>query len=337
MKTFLCFSFLFALSIYSAQAQIVPKGPAYDKAVKAFSAFNLNALKEALPALEKQYPANAYTYFFKGLVADRIDENINDAMRLYSMAIKGDATLTDPLFFRSYLFEEKGMYEKAMDDISHAIEIEKANVPSQYYMRRGEILAKLEKYSEAFENFKSGANCNPAHPKNYFGIVNMAGKAGKEDEAINILQAIAKQQPQSPDAWHAYADILLRTKKFKDADNAYDKAIAAYGDNSQPPVLNNAAIAALNVNNPAKAKAILERTVQKYTHNVDAYNSLADIAMSEQKYEDMYQWAQKALKADEKNPRANMYMAIAVKFTNRGEALSEEYAKKAKEYEAEGY
>ncbi len=342
MKKVLFFVLLFINgSDVIAQTQ-PPKGPAADKAIKAYSEGKLYELAAALPALSKAFPDHPYTVFFKAFVADRKDNNVQEALRGYSEVIKAAPDLMEPYFFRAIIFNEKGMYEKAIEDMTNAIKNDDQK-QSNLYTLRGEIYGKAEKNENAFADFKQAIAMSPSIVKNYRGLMNTALEINKKDAAITIIKnAVESTEAENAGVWEVWADMNLRTKQFSVSDKAFDKSIslsAAHPNTTEQPdadTYNSAAIAALNTNNFSKAKQLAEKAISLAPKNHLFYCNRSEISIQDKTWEEVYTWAQKALQVNEKSARANLLMAIGVKRTNRGDALSAEYEKKSKQLQEDG-
>lgn len=154
---------------------------------------------------------------------------------------------------------------------------------------------------------------------------------GRKDEIISILSnAVNGSEAQNGSVWEVWGDVNLRTKQFATADKAYGKAIALDATNANADCYNSAAIAALNTNQFVKAKQLAEKAISLAPKNHLFYCNRSEISIQDKTWEEVYTWAQKALQVNEKSARANLLMAIGVKRTNRGDALSAEYEKKVK-------
>jgi tetratricopeptide (TPR) repeat protein len=331
---------LFCNNISHAQTQ-APKGPAVDKVIKAFSEGNLQQLEKDLPALVSAFPTHPYTLFFKALIED-YNSNIQEALKGYSEVIKIAPDIMEAYMYRARIFREKGMYEKAIDDLTNAIKYDDQK-NFDLYTQRGDCYSFAGKKNEAFADFKQAISMAPSIAKNYRGLENISFECNKTDEAATIIKkAIEGSESENAGVWAVWADINLRTKQFSISDKAYDKSISLSAANptttEQPDAntYNSAAIAALNTNNFTKAKQLAEKAVAKAPNDCAYYNTRSEISISDKTWDEVYLWAQKSLQINSKSARANMLMALGVKRTNRGEALSAEYEKKAKQLEAEG-
>lgn len=331
---FLIISFCLTSTIISQTNP--PKGAAAEKAIAAYSAGNTDDLSSALPALEQEYPNHPFTLFFRAFVADRKDNNVAEALKGYSEVIRTAPDLMEPYFFRAIIFNEKGMYEKAIEDMTNAIKYD-TDKSSNLFTLRGEIFSTAEKNEEAFADFNQAIQMTPFVAKNYRGLMNSALAINKQDLAIEIIKkAVTGTEAGNAEVWEIWGDINLRTKQFSIADKAYDKSLTLSGASPTPDTYNSAAIAALNVNNITKAKQLAEKAIDAAPNDHLYYCTRAEISYSDKTWEEVYNWAKKALDINPKSARANMLMAVGVKRTNRGDALSAEYETKSKQLQADG-
>ena len=313
-----------------------PTGPAAEKIIKAYSSGDLNGIVATFSALEKAWPDHPFTHFFKAFIADRKDNNVNEALREYSTVIKMAPDLSDPFLFRAIIFNEKGMYEKAVEDMSKAIELEGDGNPNLFSLR-GDIYSNAGKNEEAFADFKKGISLDPAIAKNYRGLMNTGLELNKNTELMAIIKnAVSGSELKNGAVWEVWGDMNLRTKAFAEADKAYSNALSLNPAAATADTYNNAAIAALNTNSFPRAKSLSEKAITLEPGNYLLYTVRAEISTKDKSWEEVYEWAKKALAINEKTARGNMLMAVGVKLTGRGDTLSADYQQKAKAYEAQG-
>lgn len=313
-----------------------PTGPAAEKMIKAYSSGDIDGMLATFPALEKAWPDHPFTHFFKGFMADRKDNNVNEALREYSIVIKMAPDLSDPFLFRAIIFNEKGMYEKAVEDMTKAIALEGDGNPNLFSLR-GDIYRNAGKNEEAYADFKKVISLDPVVAKNYRGLMNTGLALNKNIELMAIIKnAVSGSEQKNGEVWEVWGDLNLRTRAFAEADKAYSNALSLSPAAATADTYNNAAIAALNSNSFPRAKSLSEKAITLEPGNYLLYTVRAEISTKDKTWEEVYEWAKKALAINEKSARANMLMALGVKLTGRGDALSAEYQQKAKAYEAQG-
>lgn len=326
----------YVLGMLTIQAQTKePEGAAAKNAIESYRNRDIAGLEKAVTELEKVHPKHPYTLFFKAYVKDAKGVDVNEILRDYSEVIRIAPDFSDPYIYRGQLFHYKGIYQKAIDDYTKAIEIEKGNGPEVYvefYVLRGESYNRMGNATAAYDDFKSAATLFPSIPRYYRGMLNTAFDAKREQEALSFLQqAVDGKQSQNGGIIEVLADMYLRMQKFSQADEYYTKALAMQGWEPSPDSYSGASIAAERVENFSKAKTLIEKAIQMNPKEVVYYTNRAGIAATEKKWEDVYTWAKKALEVNSNDMYANMYMAVGVKLTGRGDALSAEYEKKAYE------
>ena len=314
-----------------------PNSAIATKTIQAFSTNNLGELAVLVPQFEKAHPEHVYTVFFKAYLADVKDNNVNEALRGYSQVIKLSPDIMEAYFFRCRIFYEKGMYEKALEDITNAIKYDNFH-SSNLFTTRGEIYEKLNRMELAYDDFLKAIELDPSIVKNYRGMLNVGLPLNRKEAMTVVFQnALKGSQAKNAGVWEVWGELLLRTKQFAAADKAFDESFQLPNAAPTADSYNNAAIAALNTSNFLKAKRLAEKAVAANPKNHLYYCTRSQISIYDKTWEEVYTWAQKALEVNAKSAFANKLMAIGVKFTNRGETLSNEYDAKSKKYEAEGY
>ena len=314
-----------------------PESRIASKTIQAFSTNNLDELSVLLPQFAKAHPEHVYTVFFKAYLADVKDNNVNEALKGYSQVIKMAPDIMEAYFFRCRIFFEKGMYEKALDDITNAIRYDTYH-SSNLYTTRAEIYERLSRMEAAYDDFYKAIELDPSNEKNYRGLLNVGLLLDRKEAIATIFQrAVQGIQSNNAGVWEVWGDFLLRTKQYAAADVAYDQSFRLPYAAPSADSYNNAAIAALNTGNFSKAKRLAEKAVAINPKGYLYYCTRSEISIYDKTWEEVYTWAQKALLVNSKSARVNKLMSIGVKFTNRGEALSNEYDAKSKKYESEGY
>ncbi len=320
-----------------AQPPAVPKGPAFDAIVKAYMQSDVKAVETAYPAFEKQYPGNAYTKFFHAYISDQTGKDIEGALREYSEVIRMSPDLSDPYAYRAVIFSDKGLDERAIADITKAIELEGKSAPAYFFRLRGDYYNNVSNFTASITDFKKAIELSPVTTRYYRGLMNSAIKAATPAEAEAVLkEAVNGAQKDNAGIRIVYGEYLMRQKRMAEADQEFTQALA---ENSYQPTgedFNSASIAALNVKDIPRAVLLAEKGFSLSPKNVDIINNRASIAVQQQNWDDVYKWAQKALSVNSNSALANMLMAVGVKRTGKGDALSEEYKAKAKKLEAAG-
>lgn len=90
----------------------------------------------------------------------------------------------------------------------------------------GSLLDSQGQYDLAIETFNSLPADNPVYPAAQLGRAESLQSAGREDDAIAVLQDLTRARPDLYSAWIALGDDLRRENQFKEAVDAYGKAVA---------------------------------------------------------------------------------------------------------------
>ena len=281
--------------------------------VAAFKTGNLSRFKAALPAVEKAFPGNPYSLYFRAFYTEASGGDLTAAMKGYSDAIRLKPDFTEAYQHRAGLFYKKGLDDRAVADMDKAIETAGTDVYAVMYGDRGEFKYAARDHSGAFADYKKAAEMEPANPKWYRGVVNtaMALKNPAAAEAV-IIAALNGTQGSNGGIRLAYADLLLRQQKFADADAQYTRALSAAGYQPVGKDYNSAGIAAMKLRDYPRANKLLEQAMALAPSDVDIILNRASVAMEQKAW------------------------AVGIARTNRGETLAAEYEAKAKKLEAAG-
>ncbi len=324
-----------------AQPYTEPTSAAYKAAVKeyvaTFQTGDLMKFKATLSALEKAHPGHPNTIYFQAFYIEASGGDLTAAMKGYSDVIRLKPDFTEAYQHRAGLFYKKGMDDRAVADMDKAIETAGVDVYAAMYGDRGEFKYGAHDVAGAFADYKKAAEMEPANPKWYRGVANTSIDMKTPAAAEAVLGAALGGSQKGNGGIHAaYANMLMRSGKFADADAQCRLMLAASGYTPSPKDLNTAGIVAMKLRDYPRAITLMERAMAADPRDVDFVNNRASIAMEQKAWEDVYNYAQKAITIDPNNALANGMMAVGISKTNRGEAISAEYMEKAKRLEAEG-
>ena len=326
---------VFAYAGSIAQPYTEPTSAAYKALVKeyvaAFQTGDLTKFKAALPAVEKAHPGHPNTLFFQAFYTEGSGGDHTAAMKGYSDVIRLNPDFTEAYQHRAVLFYRKGMYDRAVADMDKAIETAGKDLYAAMYGDRGEFKYQAGDYPGAFADYTKATGMEPANPKWYIGVANTSidMKNPAASEAV-FKAALDGGQSSNGGIRAAYGNLLMRTQKFAEADAQCKLAFSASGFSPDAKDLNTAGIVAMKMRDYGRASGLLERGMAKDPTDVDIVLNRASVAIEQKAWEDVYNYAQKAIAVDPKSAMANMMMAVGISRTNRGDALAAEYEAKAK-------
>lgn len=332
--------FLYCIPLQlKAQPYKEPVSPAYSKLLKAyeqsFVTHNLDDFKNALPLAEKAHPGHPYVIYFRAWLNHATGEDMVAALRGYSEAIRLMPELSDPYPMRASLFSEKGLYDKAIADMDKAIAIEGKSASADWYSDRAEYKLRAGNAKAAFDDFALAINKSPSTPRFYTGLVNTAFEQKNTEAAVAIFTSTL-QGPlkNNGDILMAYGNLLMRMQKMNEADVVMQKSFADPNFKPDGKDYNSAGIVAYRLKDYPRATLLFDKAIALSPNDVGFLCNRASLAIDLKAWDDVYTYANRAITANPNNALANGMMAVGVKFTGRGEALSNEYYEKAKKLEA---
>ncbi len=304
----------------------------FDKQMKLSLGDDLKMSLSNLEILEKKFPTDAKVMFLRGFYQLR-DGDKNGAMMNLSKAIKSDPKFALSFGGRAQLFAMKGMLDKAIIDISEAIKLEPKNI--DFLTKRSGYLYDNKQYLEGLADCKTLIQLNPTNIIGYYDAANfsqLANLASSSESYFAKAYTVKGMQKYAVDFF--YAKYLLKHNQFVEAKPLIELALAVGEKNFEADDLNLAGIIFYKNKDLDKAEQLLLKSISLNSDKAEVFNNLASVYMDQEKWQKVAETASLALKADENNAMANMYMAIGMKKTGN-EEMSKFYQEKAKKLEAE--
>jgi tetratricopeptide (TPR) repeat protein len=112
-------------------------------------------------------------------------------------------------------YQNKGMYDKAIEVLMKAMEINPEFPKS--YNDLGVILFLKEEYDEALKNFLKAIELNKDYAKAYYNVACIYGRRKEYNKAIENLKQCIKSNPQMLSAQHYLAICLIQINKIEEA------------------------------------------------------------------------------------------------------------------------
>lgn len=132
-------------------------------------------------------------YFARGISYAGIGEK-EKALKDMSTAIQIDENNDKYYFYRGMLlYSQIGNVEEAMKDYDKAVELNPKN--SEVLFHRGNIYAKLNKYELAAADYKNAIEVDPQNPWPYYNLAVIYIRGGERKEAVAMLRKFIELHP----------------------------------------------------------------------------------------------------------------------------------------------
>ncbi|WP_296422776.1 tetratricopeptide repeat protein [Yoonia sp.] len=103
---------------------------------------------------------------------------------------------------------------------------------TQAVLMTARLLDDLGQYDLANTTYTSVSRDDPAFDAAELGRAEVLRAAGRDDAAIEVLDALARSHPDLPQVHAARGDTLRQVKRYEEAAVAYSRALALYSDDS---------------------------------------------------------------------------------------------------------
>lgn len=311
-------------------AQIKPAE--FETAMQLLQGNNQEKALSNLEMLEKKFPTDAQVIFLRGFYQFR-DGNQNGAMMSFSNAIKTNPKYAFAYGSRAQLFAQKGMLDKAILDLTEAINIEPKNI--DYLTARSGFLYQTNQFAAGLNDMKTKIKLNPNDIMGYFDAAVFSKSIDINSNADDFFtQAYANKGIPKYVTDVLYGKYLLKYGRFDEAKIKYDAALQTNEKDFGDEDFHDAAIVFYKTKNYDKAILFFNKAITMVPNNVDYRNNLASTYVDLKNWQKVKETAQDALNVDANSAMANMYMAIGLKYTGN-ESLALEYENKAKQLDAE--
>ncbi len=285
-----------------------------------------------LENLEKKFPTDAQVIFLRGFYQFR-DGNQNGAMMSFSNAIKANPKFAFAYGGRAQLFASKGMFEKAISDISEAIIIEPSN--ADYRSTRARFYNQTKQFSEGLEDMKVKIKVQPNDIMGYFDAAVFAKSMDANYNAdVFFNQAYANKELPKFVTDVLFGKFLLKYGRFEEAKAKYEAALSTNEKDFGDEDFNDVAIVYYKTKNYEKSIMYSQKAIALMPNNIGFQLNLASTYVDVKNWQKVKETAQNALNIDANDAMANMYMAIGLKYTGN-ETLALEYEAKAKRLDAD--
>ena len=176
-------------------------------------------------------PRYSYAFYKKGYSHYYLEEYSQAASDL-TKALEGTAQGFDPLDvytirWQAYYWQQD--YDSAMRDVQQAL---RAQPSSSYFnLALGDCYRGKKDYRSALASYQKGAQLDPANADVHYFIALCHNQLGEYlPQGFAGLKAIEKGTQYKGESWTFVGEALFRGKKYEDAAQSYEKALAAKAD-----------------------------------------------------------------------------------------------------------
>jgi tetratricopeptide (TPR) repeat protein len=188
--------------------------------------FRLDRLDAARADFEDLLASGNYrmdALYYLGRIADQRDEK-SDAVRYYSEVTSGDNALIAQSRAAGILALE-GESEEALELLDRFAAVN-PNFAVDILRTKAQVLASLDRYDEALEQFDTAIAYRPDEEGLYLSRAELLLRMDREDEAIEQYRKAAKRWPDSSLSLNALGYTLAdRTDRYREAERLIRKAL----------------------------------------------------------------------------------------------------------------
>ncbi len=293
---------------------------------------NQKSADDAIKLNETKFPKNVRILFLRGMYQYR-DGDENAAMRSYTDAIKANPKFGDAFLQRSYIFDKKGLYDKAIDDVSEYIKLNPLN--KQGFSLRASLYYKIENYQAALNDFKTIISIKPSDVISYLDVANTFSKLNQVQNGKTFLDNAYSVKGIDIDMVNIiYGQYLLGQGEFENAKKKYNAAYSKAENKFQDDDFSNFSVCAYKTNELDNGIIYISKAIRLNPKNLDYRINLASFYKDKQDWNKIIEVTQEALNIDSNHIMSNMFMGYAL-IQKGNQAEGEKYQNKAKQLDAE--
>jgi Flp pilus assembly protein TadD len=193
--------------------------------------------EEAIAAFEeaaKLDPKDPEPRLAAGAVLEK-EQKSADAERQYQQALNIAPNSSDALTALSNIYMREKRFEDAQASLKKLVELHPENAGVHFQL--GRMLAISGKNLDAVSEMEAGLKLDPSDHQAQRDLADLDAESGKYDEAAQMYAALLSSSPNDSDLHLGMGRVLLRQKKFAQAEQELIKAVnlkadsgAAYGE-----------------------------------------------------------------------------------------------------------
>ena len=263
------------------------------------SEMNLGAVQQAEQHLRKYLESNPNNVYARKLLAQTLLKSSQpaDAAAALAPALKDGTQDAQLLALAGQSHMQVRDFNKASDYLEKAAEL----APKAAGVRTSLGISKLAQGDQArgLKELELAATLDPKSAEANVALIQTHMGLKQFDKALQAVASLEKQQPDSPQVQNLKGQVYLAKGDVAGARAAWDKAVAL-----QPaflPATANLARLDMQAKQPDAAKGRFLKVLEKDKNNVDAMTALAELALVQNRPDEVTSWLEKASNA---NPEA---------------------------------
>lgn len=270
-------------------------------------------------AMEKKYPADASVMLSRGVYYYNFNGDDNKALTAFTKAITAKPGYIQAYLYRAKVLAKKGVYEKAMSDLSVVLEKDPQNVAA--YTDRGGYYFAIKDYENALKDFRAVMQIEPANPSGYNDAGNTLNLLGRKSEAVTMYTtALSRPSSDTAALLCFYGKYLAGEQKFPEALAQYEKAMKIKGASLYADNYNTAGLAAYKTKAYIPAETYLTEAIKLDPANINYYDNKASVYLDQKDWNAIIRTAITMLRIDANNAKANMLMYVGYIKSDRDES-----------------
>ncbi len=143
-------------------------------------------------------------------------------IKMLDELVKEDGNNAAALYNRAWLYASRNDFEKAVEDYTKAIQLDKGQ--ADIYYNRGLLYLKMKKYDLAVKDFDEAITLNPRDADAYCNRGGVNNQLGKTDLAIRDYTEALKIRPNDTDVFYSRGVVHMsmgsKTKAIEDFKKA---------------------------------------------------------------------------------------------------------------------
>ncbi|GAA5862832.1 hypothetical protein JCM5296_006788 [Sporobolomyces johnsonii] len=153
--------------------------------------------------------------------------------------------------------------DEAFKDFDKALEIDPGN--ADVYYHRGQVFFITGEFTRAMAEYRKSSELDPAFIFSHIQLAVAQYKSGETEKAMHHFRRLIRENPNSPEVYNYYGELLLDQAQFDEAVTNFDKSIEL-AKNNHPrnalPMVNKALAIFQHRQDFATAEAICREAIE---------------------------------------------------------------------------